>query len=332
VGADINVHKNLVMRTLAMACLLLAWWGAATAASEVYPARPMRLIVGVPPGGTTDIVARLVAARLGDRFGRPVVVDNRSGASGILAIQLVVNSQPDGHTLLISGSSITAIGSLYAKVPFDVAKDLVPVAFVATSAFVLVAHPSLQVTTLRDFFAYVKARPEGIHFAASSPGTIQHLSGEMLKRMTGVNLNYVPYKGTGAVMPDLLAGRVPVAFENVVTMRPHVLGGALRGLGVTSTTRSAVLPDVPTIAESGVSGFQANGRFMIFAHSRTTPQIVERLNNEVWGFIKETEFRDRLIAQGAEPMNGKPAELKTAVAAEIAQWGKVIREAGLRIE
>ena len=319
------------MRACAIA-FLLAWCGAAAGAAGDYPARPIRLIVGMPPGGTTDIVARLVAARLGDRLGRPVVVDNRPGASGIIGIQLVVNSQPDGHTLLIAGSSITAIGSLYSKVPFDVAKDLVPVAFVATSAYVLVVHPSVPTPTLRDFLAYAKARPEGLHFAGSSPGTIQHLSGEMLKRMTGINLLYVPYKGTGAVMPDLIAGRVPVAFENVVTMRPHVLGGTLRGLGVTSVSRSAVLPDVPTIAESGVTGFQASGRFTIFAHARTPAPIVERLNNEVWGFIKEPEIRDRLIAQGAEPMNAKPAELKTAVAAEIAQWGKVIREAGLKIE
>ena len=316
----------------AVVCLLLAWCGIAEAAVADYPTRPVRLIVGMPPGGTTDIVARLVAARLSDRLGRPIVVDNRAGASGIIGIQLVVNSQPDGHTLLIAGSSITAIGSLYSKVPFDVAKDLVPIAFVATSAYVLVVHPSVPVNTLKDFLAYAKARPEGLHFAGSSPGTIQHLSGEMLKRMTGINLIYVPYKGTGAVMPDLLAGRLPVAFENVVTMRPPVLGGTLRGLGVTSSTRSPVLPDLPTIAEAGVPGFQANGRFTIFATARTPAPIVERLNAEVSRFIREPEFRDRLVALGAEPVNAPPAEVKAAVNAEIAQWGKVIREAGLKIE
>ena len=316
----------------AFTLLLIAWCGIAAAAVADYPTRPVRLIVGMPPGGTTDIVARLVAVRLGDRLGRPIVVDNRAGASGIIGIQLVVNSQPDGHTLLISGSSITAIGSLYSKVPFDVARDLVPIAFVATSAYVLVVHPSVPVNTLKEFLAYAKARPEGLHFAGSSPGTIQHLSGEMLKRMTGINLVYVPYKGTGAVMPDLLAGRVPVAFENVVTMRAPVLGGTLRALGVTSAARSPVLPDVPTIAESGVPGFQANGRFTIFATARTPATIVERLNNEVSSFIREPEFRDRLVAQGAEPVNAKPAEVRAAVHAEIAQWGKVIREAGLKIE
>jgi tripartite-type tricarboxylate transporter receptor subunit TctC len=190
----------------------------------------------------------------------------------------------------------------------------------------------VPVNSLREFIAYAKARPEGLHFAGSSPGTIQHLSGEMLKRMTGINLIYVPYKGTGALMPDLLAGRVPVAFENVVTMRPHVLGGTLKGLGVTSTTRTPVLPDLPTIAEAGVRGFQASGRFTVFAPAKTPAAIVDRLNSEIAGFMKEPEFRDRLIAQGSEPAGGKPDELKKVIAAEIAQWGKVIREAGLKIE
>ena len=310
----------------------IAAWGTAAAAVPDYPGRPIRLIVGMPPGGTTDIVARLVATRLSDRLGRPVVVDNRAGASGIIGIQLVVNSQPDGHTLLISGSSITTIGSLYTKIPFDVARDLVPVAFVATSAYVLVVHPTVPVNTLKELIAYAKARPEGLHFAGSSPGTIQHLSGEMLKRMVGINLVYVPYKGTGAAMPDVLAGRLPVAFENVVTMRPHVLGGTLRGLGVTSATRSAVLPDLPTIAEAGVAGFQATGRFTLFATAKTPPQIVDRLNNEVSGFIREPDFRDRLIAQGAEPVNARPAEVKAAVNAEIALWSMVVREAGLKVD
>ena len=194
---------RLTAPILRLALALLAFITTAALAQD-YPARPIRMLVGVPPGGTTDIMARIVSGKLSERFGRQVVVDNRSGASGIIAIQLVVNSQPDGYTLLMSGSSITAVGSLYSKVPFDVSKDLVPVAFIATSAFVLVVHPGLPVGSVAEFLSYVKARPEGVHFAGSTPGTIQHLSGELLKRMTGINLTYVPYKGTGAVMPDLL--------------------------------------------------------------------------------------------------------------------------------
>jgi tripartite-type tricarboxylate transporter receptor subunit TctC len=234
--------------------------------------------------------------------------------------------------MAMAGSSITAIGALYSKMPFDVARDLAPVAFVATTPYALVVHPSVPVATLKEFIAYVKARPEGVHFAGSSPGTVQHLSGELLKRLTGINLTFVPYKGTGAVMPDLLAGRVPVAIENIVTMRPHIQGGTLRGIAVTSATRSAVLPDLPTIAESGVPGFQSAGRFTIFVPAKTPAPIIERLNTAIAGFMKEPEFRDRIVASGAEPVTAKPAELKALLAAEIAQWSKVIREAGLKVE
>jgi tripartite-type tricarboxylate transporter receptor subunit TctC len=288
------------------------------------------MVVGVPPGGTTDAMARLVGTRLSERFGRQVVVDNRPGASGIIAIQLVTGGQPDGHTLLMSGSSITAVGSLYAKVPFNVARDLVPVASIATTPFVLVVHPSLPASSLPDFVAYVKTKPEGVHFAGSTPGTVQHLSGELLKRMTQINLTYVPYKGTGAVLPDLLAGRLQVAIENVVTMRTHALSGALRPLGVTSAARSAVLPDVPTIAEAGVPGFQSEGRFALFAPAKTPRPIVTLLNAEITGYMKEPEFRGRLTAQGAEPGKGGPEEIKKQFEDEIAKWSKVIREAGIR--
>ncbi|MCC6531193.1 MAG: tripartite tricarboxylate transporter substrate binding protein [Burkholderiales bacterium] len=305
---------------------------ALPAAAQDYPSRPIRMVCGVPPGGTTDVMARLVGARLGERFGRQVVVDNRPGASGIIAIQLVAGSQPDGYTLLMSGSSITAVGSLYSKVPFDVARDLVPVAFVATTPFVLVVHPSLPAGSLRDFIAHVKAQAAGVHYAGSTPGTVQHLSGELLKRMTGINLSYVPYKGTGAVLPDLLAGRIQVGIENVVTMRPHVSSGALRGLGVTSATRSAVLPDLPTIAEAGVPGFQSVGRFALFAPAKTPRAIVGTLNKEIAGFMKEPEFRNRLTAQGAEPGAGAPEEIRKQFEDEIAKWAKVIREAGIKLQ
>ncbi|MGZ5226723.1 MAG: Bug family tripartite tricarboxylate transporter substrate binding protein [Burkholderiales bacterium] len=321
------------MTRLALAILLV---GICITSSPLraqdYPLRPIRMIVGVPPGGTTDIMGRIVAAKLTERLGRQVVVDNRTGASGIIAIQLVASSQPDGYTLLISGSSITAVGSLYPNVRFDVSRDLVPVAFIATTPFMLVVHPGLPVTSVNELISYVKSRPEGLHYAGSAPGTVQHLSGELLKRMTGMNLTYVPYKGTGAVMPDLLSGRLQAAIENVVTMRPHIRSGALRGLGVTSSARSAVIPELPTIAEAGVPGFQAVGRFAVFASSKTPRPIVDRLNREIATFMKEPESRERLLAQGAEPVSGRPDELRVQVDREIAQWAKVIREAGLKME
>lgn len=324
-----RMHPHLLLRSIAG--VIAAACALATMAQD-YPTRPIRMIIGVPPGGTTDILGRLVGTPLGERLGRPIVIDNRPGASGIIAVGLVTKSQPDGYTLSLAGSSITAIGSLYANVPFDVARDLIPVAFIASTPFVLVVHPTLPAQNLQEFLGQAKARPDGLHYAGSTPGTVQHLSGELLKRMTGARLTYVPYKGTGAVLPDLLSGRLPAAIENVVTMRPHIRSNAVRGIAVTSSTRSAVLPELPTIAESGVPGFQAIGRFAIFAPARTPPAIVERLNREVAAIVDAPETKQRLLAQGAEPGSGRPDAIREEVLREIDQWSKVIREAGLKLQ
>ena len=327
-----ETNRVSVVRTTGAAAAMIAACMAPAAIAQDYPVRPIRMVVGVPPGGTTDILGRIVAAKLGERLGVQIVVDNRPGASGIIGIGLVVKSQPDGYTLMMSGGSITAVGSLYSNVPFEVARDLVPVAFIATTPFILVVHPTLPVTSVPEFISYAKSRPGALNYAASTPGTIQHLGGELLKRMTGISMVYVPYKGTGAVMPDLLGGRLQAAIENVMTMAPHIKSGALRGLGVTSATRSAVMPDLPTIAESGVPGFQAVGRFGVFAAVKTPSPIVQRLRTEIDGFMKEPELRARLLAQGAEPDTTRPDELREVLAREIGTWGKVIREAGLRVE
>lgn len=311
---------------------LVALAACGQACAQDYPTRPIRMIIGVPPGGATDILGRLVAGPLTERLGRQVVIDNRPGASGIIAAGLVVKSQPDGHTLSLAGSSITIIGSLYSNVPFDVGRDLIPVAFIATTPVVIVVHPSLPVHSVKDLIAHVKAQPDGLNFAGSTAGTVQHLSGELLKRMTGMKLSYVPYKGTGAVLPDLLAGRLPVAIENVVTMRPHMRSGAVRGLAVTSAVRSAVVPELPTVAESGVAGFHAVTRFAIFAPVRTPRAVVERLNTELAAIINLPAIRERLLAQGAEPGTAQPDVLRAEVLREIEQWGKVIRDAGLKFE
>lgn len=320
--------------TVAISVVAMCASGVVSAApAPDYPLRPIRMIIGVPPGGTTDIVARIVAVKLGERLGQQVIVDNRSGASGIIATDLVVKSQPDGHTLLTAGSSIVAIGSLYSKVPFDVARDLVPIAFIASTPFIFVVHPTVPVSSMREFIAYAKSKPGGLNYAASTPGTLQHLSGEMLKRMTGMDMTYVPYKGTGAVMPDLLGGRLQAAIENAMTMIPHIKSGALRGLGVTSAARSSALPEIPTIAESGVPGFHAVGQFGVFAPVQTPPRIIQRLSEEIVAFMREPAFRERMIAQGAEPgVAGTPAELRKLFMRDIGIWSKVIRDAGLKID
>jgi tripartite-type tricarboxylate transporter receptor subunit TctC len=298
-------------------------------ASGAYPLRPIRMIVGLPAGGTTDIMARLVSGRLSERVGQQVVVDNRPGANGIIGIQLVVNAQPDGYTLIMAAGSFGSLASLYPKLPFDLRRDLAPVAPIATSPYVLVVQPSLPVKTVADLVAYAKANPGKLNFAASTPASIQRLAGELLKRTAGFDMLFVPYKGTGAMMPDVLGGRLHVVIDNVIALAPYIRNGTLRGLGVTSAKRSAVFPDLPTLAETGAPGFRAVGWFGVFAPARTPQAIVSRLNGEIDAIMKEADMRERLLGQGAEPMPGSPDDLARHLAREIELWGKVVRDAGI---
>jgi tripartite-type tricarboxylate transporter receptor subunit TctC len=321
-------------RALAALIALVSAWGAflATPAwAQKYPVRPIRMVIGLPAGGSTDVMGRIVSAKLSERLGQQVVVDNRPGASGIIGIQLVVNSQPDGYTLIMAAGSWGTISSLY-KLPFDLQRDLAPIAFIGTSPYVLVVQPTLPVKTVSDLIAHARANPGKLTYAGSTPGSLQRLAGELLKRTAGIDMLYVPYKGTGAVMPDLLGGRLDAAFDNVLVLTPYIRKGQLRGLGVTSAKRSVVFPELPTLAESGVPGFHAVGWFGVFAAAKTPPSIVTRLNAEITALMKDPETRDRLLAQGAEPQPGSPDDLRKHLAREIEVWGKVIREAGIKGE
>lgn len=321
-----------VNRRIRLAAVLLLCACACAAAAQGYPQRPIRMIVGLPPGGSTDIMGRLVAAKLSERFGQQVVFDNRPGASGIIAADIVAKSQPDGHTLLMAAGSFGIISSLYTQLPFDTAKNFAPIALFATSPYVFVVHPSVPAQSMAEFFAYAKARPGQINLAGSTPGSIQRLSGELLKRMTGIDMLYVPYKGTGALIPDLLGGRLQAAIDNVLVVVPHMKSGALRGLAVTSARRSEVVPELPTIAESGVPGFQASGWFGVLATAATPSVIVSKLNAEIAGAMRQPEVRTRLLAQGAEPLFGPPEDLRKLLAREREVWGKLIREAGIKAD
>lgn len=319
---------NLLFRA---AVAFLAALACAGAPAQKYPSRPVRMVIGLPPGGSTDVMGRIVAARLSERLGQQVVVDNRPGASGTIGIQLVVNSQPDGHTLIMAAGSWGTIGSLF-KLPFDLQRDLAPIAFIGTSPYVLVVQPALPIRSVADLVAHGRANPGKLTFAGSTPGSLQRLAGELLKRTAGFDMLYVPYKGTGAVMPDLLGGRLDVAFDNVLILTPYIKKGQLRALGVTSANRSVIFPELPTLAESGVPGFHAVGWFGVFAVAKTPPAIVARLNQEIAALMKEPTTRDRLLAQGAEPQPGTPEDLRGHLASEIEKWGKVIRDAGIRAE
>ena len=317
---------------LALVVLLCAAVTVPVVAAQDYPRRPIRLIVALPPGGSTDIMGRMLAGKLGERLGQQVVVDNRPGASGIIGDDLVAKSQADGYTLLLGSGSFGTINSLYAKLPFDTAKDFAPIALFATSPYVFVVHPSVPVTAMPDFIAYAKARPGQLNFAGSTPGSVQRLGGELLKRMTGIDMLYVPYKGTGALLPDLLGGRLQAAIDNVLVVVPYMKSGALRGLAVTSAKRSTVVPELPTIAETVAPGFQASGWFGVLAAAGTPPDIIRKLNAEIVGAMQQPETRERLLAQGAEPLSGPPDELRKLLVRERDVWGKVIRDAGIKPE
>jgi tripartite-type tricarboxylate transporter receptor subunit TctC len=318
--------------TIAAFIAAIAVSPAVNAQQRDYPLRPIRLIVGFTPGGSTDLVGRLVGARLSERLGQQVVIDNRAGASGIIAAEIVSKSQPDGYTLLISGSSISIVGNLYKDTKFDVQRDLEPLALVATTPYVMVAHPSTGVKTVPEFIAYAKTRPGKISWGASTPGTVQHLSGELFKRMAGIDMVFIPYKGTGAMMPDILGGRLQMAVDNVLVLAPHIKLATLNALAVTSAKRTPILPEVPSLAESGLAGFDTSGWFSMYCAPKTPAHIIKKLNAEILTIVNTPEMRERLLTFGATPLPGTPEDLRRQLAREVPAWRKVILAAGLKAE
>ena len=305
---------------------------ASTGSGQAYPQRPVRLVVAVAAGGSTDIMARLVAAKLGERIGQQVVVDNRPGGSSIIGSDIVAKAQPDGHTLLMASGSFGTISSLFTKLPFDIERDLAAVCLIATSPYVLVVQPTLPIKSVADLIAYGKANPGKLNYAGSTPGSLQRLAGELLKRTAGFDMTYVPYKGTGQLLPDLLGGRLHVAFDNVLILTPYIRSNTLRAIGVTSAKRSVLFPELPTIAETGVPGFHAVGWFGVFSTGKTPQPVIDKLNAALVAIMKEPDMRERLIAQGAEPLGGSADDLRKYLAGEISKWGRVIREAGIKAD
>ena len=312
----------------AIAGALLALASLAAQAQN-YPTQTVRIIVGFPPGGTTDVIGRLVAQELTESLGRAVVVENRAGASGTIGTGVASKATPDGHTLVLVPSTHGTAPALYASLPYE-EKDLVPAALVATTPYVLVVHPTMAATNMAQLLAYLKANPGKVEYASSSPGTAQHLAGELVQRMAGVNIVHVPYKGTGALMPDLLSGRVPMMFENVAIMTPHIRKGSLRPIAISSAKRTRLLPDVPTVAETGLAGFEVLGWFAVIAPGRTPPEVIRRLNNDVNAAIAKPAIVTRFAELGAEPLGGTPDQAVAFIRGEQEKWGKIIRDAGIK--
>jgi len=323
--------RRFLLRTAAGAALALLGVAPVRAAGE-YPDKPVRLVVGFPPGGSTDVLARLVATRLSQKLGRQFIVENKPGASGMIGSNEVAKAKPDGYTILFSSSTLATYQALYPNTPFDAQKDFAPVSLIATTPYLLVVHPSLPVHDVKALIAYAKAHPGEINYAASAPGGGQHLAWEMFKRMNGVDLLYVPYTGTGALMPDLLAGRLQAAIDNVAVLVQQVRARKLRPIAITGPKRSALLPAVPTMSESGLPGFDVVGWFAVFAPANTPVEVTSRLARAIDDVVREPAMQKSFEDLGADAEVGGPDVLRRLLASEIARWGALIKEAGIKLQ
>jgi tripartite-type tricarboxylate transporter receptor subunit TctC len=305
---------------------------AASASAADYPARPIRIIVPQSPGGTTDFTARLVAPRLSERVGQSVVVDNRAGAGSLIGTDLVAKSAPDGYTLLVVASSLTIIPSMYRKVPFDPVKDFAPVTTLSSYPNLVVVHPSVPAGSIRELIALAKARPGALNYASGGTGTGTQLGAHLFGSMAGIDIVHVPYKGGGPALTAVIAGEVQLYFAPMPTVLALAKAGKVKALAVTSAKRSAVLPDLPSVAEGGVRDYDERTWNGLLAPARTAPAVVAKLGSELEGILKAGAVRDRLAQEGSEPTWTRPEEFAAMIRAEVAKWGKVIRQAGIQPE
>ncbi len=304
----------------------------ALAHAQDYPAKPIRLIVPYSPGGPVDIVGRIVAQKLTDALAQQVIVDNRAGGGGNIAVEIVAKSAPDGYTLLMGANGTNAINpSLYPRLPVDAVKDLAPIGMVASSPLILVTHPSLAANSVKELVALAKAKPGAINFASSGSGSTAHLACELFKSMTAIHIVHVPYKGAGPALTDLVGGQVQMMFTGVSSTLPHVKSGRLRPLAVSSAKRVPILPDIPTVSEE-IPGYEVLTWYGVFAPVQTAKPIVGKLNLTLAQIFSTADARQRLAALGAEPVTMSPEQFAVAVHREIAKWAKVIRDSGARPE
>jgi tripartite-type tricarboxylate transporter receptor subunit TctC len=315
--------------------LLLALALASSQAfAQTYPSRPVRVMVGFAPGGPNDIIARAYSAQLAEGLGQPFVVENRTGAAGNLAAEAVARAAPDGHTLMLGSTGTNAVNpSLYAGLPFDPVRDLAPVSVVATSPSALAVHPKVAAHSVRELIALAKAQPGKLTYASAGSGSSQHLSAELFKQAAGVDMVHVPYKGAAPGITDLLAGQVDLSFAPVANVVPYAKAGKLRLLGVTSATRSSFAPDTPTLAESGVPGFDVTTWYAVFVTAGTPAPIVERLNAELGKVSRSPKLREQLAGLGIDAAaSASPAEARAYRDAEVERWGKLVRALGVKAE
>ena len=315
-----------------LVCAALQVWPPASPA-QTYPTKPVRVLAPFPPGSGVDIVARMIATPLSQALGQPVVVDNRPGAAGRIACELAARAAPDGYTLLLANASTLAmLPSLDKHVAFDPVRSFAPITLIASSANVLVVHPSVPATSVAALIALAKSKPGQLNYGSAGSGNSTHLAAELFKLTAGVNLVHVSYKGTPQLLTDLLGGQIQLSFTSLVSALPYIQQGRVRPLGVTSLRRAAALPEVPTIHESGLKNFEVNVWQGIVAPARTAPAIVAQLNREITKILQTPETRERLASQGLEAAADTPERFGAYIAAEFAKWSKVVRHAGITAE
>jgi tripartite-type tricarboxylate transporter receptor subunit TctC len=316
--------KSLLLKTFGILLALTA-----AAAAQQYPTKPVRIVVPFPPGGSNDIIARAIATPLGERLGRQVIVDNRAGAGAVVGTELVANAPKDGYTLLVNSLTHTINPWLY-KLPFDPIKGFAPVAMIASGPIVLVVNPGLEAKSVKELIALANAKPGQLQYASAGVGTFTHLGAELFRLAAGVNILHVPFRGGGPAIIDVVGGHTKLFFSNLLTAMPHIRSGKLRTLGVGGTKRVALLPDVPTIAEAGVPGYEAINWWGVLAPAGTPAAIVERLHKEIAAVQSSPAVQKQLAAEGAEVVRMSSAEFGAFLVQEMNKWGRVVKEGGIK--
>jgi len=305
----------------------------AAQAQPTYPAKPIRLVVTSPPGGSQDFLARLIAQGLSPALGQQVLVDNRTGASGIIGIDFVAKATPDGYILLLgAGGPLTIVPALQTKVPFDPVRDFSPITLVAGGSFAMAVHPSVPVRSVKELVALAKAKPGSLNYSSSGAGASPHIAAELFKSTARIDVVHVPYKGVGPALTDLVAGQVDLMFADMHLVAPHAASGRLRALATTGTERSSAMPQVPTMSEAGVSGYAMGNWFGVLAPAATTPEIISRLNTEIGRILASTSLRERFASQGIEPRPSTPEQFGVHIRGELEKWRKLVKAANIRLE
>jgi tripartite-type tricarboxylate transporter receptor subunit TctC len=315
-----------------VAISLIASFAVGASLAQDYPSKPVRIVVPFSPGGSTDVLARIVGQKLTERSGQPVIIENRAGAGGNIGAEQVARSAPDGYTLLLGGVPHAISASLYSKLPYDLARDLAAIAEIASFPSAIVLHPSLPANSVKELIALARGRPGRLSFGSAGNGSPNHLSLELFQTMAGVRMVHVPYKGSGQLVGDLLAGQVQLASMGLPVAVPHVQSGKLRAIAVTGAARSSLLPEVPTVSEAALPGFEVTSWYGVFGPAGLPADVVAKLNSEIGSAVTAPDVKERLAALGAEPSVKAPDQFGRYVREEIAKWAKVVKDSGAKAE